>query len=83
MPHTMKCWPFCSNAIASRSIPCMLQSLRRYQITRPGRSPPGDLHCYLQPYVTSIAADAEAAMQQVMGSARKMKTALMMNDGIV
>jgi len=37
----------------------------------------------LQSYVTSIAADAEAAMQQVMESARKMKTALMTNDEIV
>jgi hypothetical protein len=61
----------------------MLQSLRRCQITRPGRSPPCDIHCCPQPYVTSIAVDAEAAMQQAMVSAGKTKTALMMNDEIV
>ena len=85
--------PFrCSNESLAVPIPCMLQSLRRYQITRPGsvalhqatsiiafRSSTVCLH----DYVTSIAVDAEAATQQAMVSARMLKSASMMNDAIV
>lgn len=63
----------------------MLQSLRRYQ-NYPPRSVA--LHQatsigFRKLYVTSIAVDAEAATQRAMESARKTKSALMMNDGFV
>jgi hypothetical protein len=68
--------------------------LSNYPPRSVARSPPGgesDLHCSMlhsipralrdYDYVTSTAVDAEAATQRAMESARKTKSALLMDDG--